>query len=89
MSENDLKIEEVMERFKFCSCGRPESALRAMRRCLQCIGDVNYPSLDEEWLVVYLLETEGYLEHGSNICASWLTDRGEALLEELKGLELV
>lgn len=88
MSENEAKIEELMERFKFCNCGKPEAALRAMQRCLESIVDVPYPMMDEEWLVVYLLETEGYIDHEGNICASWLTDRGEALLEELKGLDL-
>lgn len=88
MTEEDLKIDEIMERFKFCNCGRPESVLRAIRWCLEHIDSAEYPSTDEEWVVVYLLETEGYLDHGSNICASWLTDRGEELLKELKGLSL-
>lgn len=90
MTERDVKIEELMERFKFCNCGRPELALRAIRRCLQSRGDnaVEYPGDGEEWVIVYMLDAEGYLDHGDNIVAAWLTERGKELLQELRDLEL-
>ena len=91
MSENDIKIDDMMERLGFCNCGRPEDALRSIKRCLEAHADDNdmpYPITECEWVIVYYLEREGYLEHGSNISAAWRTDHGDLLLQQLEEIEL-
>jgi hypothetical protein len=86
---NELKIDMVMERLGFCNCGRPEAALLSIKRCLEFMGtDTPYPVTPCEWVIVYFLEREGYLEHGSNIIAAWVTPSGEALLAEIGDIEL-
>lgn len=86
---NNLKIDTVMERLGFCNCGLPEEALRSIKRCLELMStDAPYPVTPCEWVIVYFLEREGYLEHGSNICAAWVTPSGEALLAEIGDIEL-
>ena len=88
MTEQDVQIDNLMERLDFCNCGMPEKALAAVRDCLLSINTLEYPREPGEWITVYLLESKGYLEHGSNICAAWPTPSGEALLTELLELEL-
>jgi hypothetical protein len=86
MSEQDLLIEDIMERFGFCNCGCPEKALRKIRDILRL--DHFTPETDEEHVIAYLLNKEDLLEHGGSVTYSWPTYRGEALLEELETLEL-
>lgn len=73
-----------------CGCGSPEEAYEAIHKLLLTLQAKNW----DEWLksidndiyaliVVYILDGNGYLEHGTSIRHPWLTTKGEQLLEAL------
>lgn len=90
MSENDVKIDDIMGRLGFCNCGKPEVVLKFMRETLQYVkaNEHCFCISPCEWLVVYVLEAHGYLDHGGSIGGAWLNHNGEAFLKELESLEL-
>ena len=73
-----------------CGCGSPEEAYEAIHKILLSLRAKNW----DEWLnvidgnifaliTVYMLDANGYLEHGGSICHPWLTSKGEKLMEAL------
>lgn len=78
-----------------CGCGSPEEAYEAIHKLLLLLQAKNW----DEWInvidndiyaliVVYILDGNGYLEHGGSIRHPWLTTKGEQLLEALDILKV-
>ena len=65
--------------FDFCGCGIPAYVLRGFRDTLR--GQQEDKLADNEMQIyLYILNKDEYLEHGSSIFGSWLTQKGKALL---------
>lgn len=75
--------------FGFCGCGSSEYELKRIRETLTILKDkdlikkVLYPLENGFQIYLYLLDWHGFTEHGSSVFGSWLTPKGEALLEVL------
>ena len=86
---------EITSDLGICGCGSPEEAYEAIHKLLLTLQAKNW----DEWLksidndiyaliVVYVLDGNGYLEHGTSIRHPWLTIKGEQLLEALDTLKV-
>lgn len=73
-----------------CGCGSPEEAYEAIHKILLSLQAKKW----DEWInvidgnifaliTVYMLDSKGYLEHGTSIRHPWLTSKGEKLIEAL------
>jgi hypothetical protein len=75
----------------FCGCGLPEAALCSLLALLELARPY---SLDEQralipdegvrYLVLYMLDHYGLIEHGVSVDGAWPTDVGKALLKQLR-----
>lgn len=65
--------------FGFCGCGDNDYEMGKFREVLLAIQE--RVRLREEYQIyLYLLDKHEFTEHGSSVFASWLTEKGEALL---------
>lgn len=65
--------------FDFCGCGDNDYEMEKFREVLIAIQDRVRLS-NEYQIYLYLLDNHGFTEHGCSVFASWLTEKGEALL---------
>lgn len=90
------ELRRFLDKF-FCGCGSPEAASASLLRLLEQYSDENrdgepaYKALptwipDEgiRYLVLYWLTELDLLEHGGGVMASWLTGKGQNVLEALR-----
>lgn len=88
--------KEWTENFKFCGCGNPEKAREYLVNLLQSMKDrsasswevnnVEKVALSEGvfYFVMYVLDAMRLTEHGGSVGGSWLTEKGEKMLEFLR-----
>jgi len=69
----------------FCGCGDPEETLRNIREIFKAVKRRGATLRDDKlyYFVCYWADKEGYFEHGTSVFGSWLTDKGEKLLEKI------
>lgn len=76
----------------FCGCGRPATAVEALRTILalhplyedgNCLETL-IPNEGVLYLTLYTLDRFDLTEHGSGIRFGWLTDKGTAVLAALE-----
>jgi hypothetical protein len=83
----------------FCGCGAPEAATASLLRLLEQYSDEHREADGEpaykalpKWipdkgimfLTLYWLTDLDLIEHGGGVLASWLTGKGQAVLEALR-----
>lgn len=81
--------------FGFCGCGCPESVILLLRDALQlCKDDEHwkgerlttiFPQEGHAYLMWYLLDSNGFIEHGGCV-PGWITVKGGDLLDALNVL---
>ena len=74
------------ERLKWCGCGRPGEAMRAIAKYLEDRQE-NRLHTDDDSLILclaYELDRAGFTDHGSSIYGCWLTDDGKYFLWAIK-----
>ena len=94
----DNKEDYLGHLLGFCGCGCPDDALRFVGDVLELIGDrfEKESFVDDsakmfcdntglEYLVYYLLDNRGLIEHGGSV-PGWLTDYGKDFLKEIKAV---
>lgn len=91
------QLREWLESWS-CACGDPESAYSTLRDLLRLMDSrskgrwelerwkqienyFNTPGL--MYFVLYILDNMKLIEHGSSIGGSWLTERGQEVLDAL------
>lgn len=74
--ENDIEESEAESQTRW---SRNSDALEAL------IGMETAPAM--AWTYLYFLDSKGLLEHGGNCSGSWLTERGEQILDALLRFE--
>lgn len=92
--DNDIKYAKVIcdnyfGKLNWCGCGIPDDALDEVQKVLEWastfgnreIIDTGNPLI---LCLLYTLDAAGFLEHGSSIYGSWLTETGEEFLKALK-----
>lgn len=91
-------LEETLNSLGICGCGNPDLAYKAVHEMLKrssskeestitCAMDNDDTSIPYIYFMAYMLDYLGFLEHGSSIRCSWLTEKGEKLLKALEVLE--
>lgn len=81
----------------FCGCGNPTGATASLLRLLETFDrdfdkrEAPYLSLPKwipddgaMFLLVYWIDHLGLIEHGGGVLASWLTPKGEELVQALR-----
>ena len=79
------KKYDIIHELGICGCGCPDKTYKAVHDMLiafknhaGAIGDNPY-----KYFMAYTLDCLEFIEHGTSIIGSWLTDKGEELLEAL------
>ena len=91
-------LEALINELGICGCGNPELAYKAVHEMLKrssskeestitCAMDNDDTAIPYIYFMAYVLDSLGFLEHGSSIRCSWLTEKGENLLKALEVLE--
>lgn len=79
------KKKELIEELGICGCGCPTEAYKAVHEVLFKMPSLESEEMDNPYIsfMIYTLNHLGFLEHGSSIYGSWLTEKGRQLLEAL------
>ena len=79
------KKYDIIHELGICGCGCPDETYKAVHDMLiafknhaDAIGDNPY-----KYFMAYALDRLKFIEHGTSIIGSWLTDKGKELLEAL------
>lgn len=87
-----LEVRGIIEGFKLCGCGT-NAAYTVIKEVLERAESLHdkqerYSPPEEisEWFefAQKVLDSWGLLEHGGSICGSWLTDKGDLILDFLR-----
>lgn len=89
------KYVKAIDSLHICGCGNPELAYKSIHEMLIRVDRFRSPIPKEEinnpngcmLFMAYMLDNMGYIEHGTSIYVSWLTSKGEELLECLTDFE--
>lgn len=93
VSHRSKKRYLQIEVLGFCGCGDPDSAMLLVRDILKLIKEEKeyseeitkaLPTDGVYYFVLYMLCDRGLIEHGSIVCRSWLTDKGEEVLSDIE-----
>ena len=73
-------LEELIhcQLFGFCGCGDPEFELQNFLKTLKTIKEGECAPFELQ-IYLYILDKEGFTEHGTSVFGSWLNEKGEAL----------
>lgn len=77
---------KLVDELRICCCGCPDQVYRLIHAVMKeiskkgtrtddTVGYYNY--------MIYQLNEQGFLEHGSSIFGSWITEKGKKLIEAL------
>lgn len=94
-------MQEAINELPCCGCGNPESVYQAIHTMLSYFDLKNKPQIPKSkefdkidiyenpfvLFMAYYLDNEEYLNHGTSIGYSWLTEKGETMLRYLKIME--
>ena len=84
-----------MNGIKFCNCGSPQIVIEKMHEILKILKEPINLDIDDKlveavgndlgsyWLWLYVLDQLGLTDHGVSVGCSWLSPKGESLLEKL------
>lgn len=80
------KLVEVIDELNICGCGNPELVYKLIHDTMKeisengvCLDATNY-----YYFMIYQLNHMGFLDHGSSIYGSWVTDKGKDLIKALE-----
>jgi len=82
----DSKSDFLMiDELDFCGCGNPEEIMDYVKAMLMVFDNKKYQDYADlpYMFFAYWATHKGYLEHGSTIRCSWLTDKGKQLLLDI------
>ena len=76
---------KLVDELGICGCGCPSSVYATIH---EVVKDINFagPRTDQSDYcnyMIYQLNEQGFLEHGSSIFGSWVTEKGKKLIEAL------
>ena len=77
---------KLIDELGICGCGSPEMVYRLVHVVLKEILEPRVWTVDRVGYysyMIYQLNEQGFLEHGSSIYGSWVTERGKKLIEAL------
>lgn len=81
---NDL-VQTVYE-LHICGCGCPDIVYKLIHKIMKDIASRNIKTDDEEGyydFILHQLNHMEFLEHGSSIYSSWVTEKGKNLIKAL------
>ena len=93
---NKVAVYDVTEKYELlhelgiCGCCIPEEAYKAVFEMLKRVKNrekIVESDSPYELFMAYTLDNLELLEHGSSIYGSWLTDKGEKMIEALEVFE--
>lgn len=78
---------ELIDELNICGCGNPNMVYRLIHVVMKDILKFSSVKVDDYVgyydYMIYQLNEQGFLEHGSSIYGSWVTEKGEKLIEAL------
>jgi len=90
--ETPDKCEYLNDLWNFCGCSCYYESVRAVKEVLlYCKQEHETRNYDEmvgaKFFMLYWATQQDYIEHGSGVIGSWLTDLGKELLEFIETIE--
>jgi hypothetical protein len=89
---HESNTDFIQSQLDFCGCGNPNAALIFVGQVLELLKqrkgvseemDKLLPSDGVYYFVLYMLDNLGYTLHGGSVGSSWLSEKGEQLLEDI------
>lgn len=77
---------KLVDELSICGCGNPKMVYRLIHVVLKEIHESSVRVDDYVGYydyMIYQLNEQGFLEHGSSIYGSWITEKGKKLIEAL------
>lgn len=77
---------KLIDELGICGCGNPKMVYRLIHVVMKEIHESSVRVDDYVGhydYMIYQLNEQGFLEHGSSIYGSWVTEKGEKLIEAL------
>ena len=77
---------KLIDELGICGCGCPEKVFRLIHVVMKEIRESRVRTDDEVGYydyMIYKLNEQGFLEHGSSIYSSWVAEKGKKLIEAL------
>lgn len=77
---------KLIDELSICGCGNPKMVYRLIHVVMKEILESSVKVTDHVGYydyMIYQLNEQGFLEHGSSIYGSWVTEKGEKLIEAL------
>lgn len=77
---------KLIDELKICGCGNPEMVYRLIHVVMKEIRESGVRTDDYVGYyayMIYQLNEQGFLDHGSGIYGSWVTEKGEKLIKAL------
>ena len=80
-------VNKFMEHHGFCGCGNPDELIRQVMNYLEK-REHPIKTSDDELLMAYFCDREGYTEHGTSVYSAWTSEKGWGLVEQVKLAEI-
>lgn len=94
-THDEKTVDDWMESFGFCTCGRPQDVLALLVDALEWCGTPHLERGKDEWLrtlretpgfelALYVIDAKELIEHGGGVGGGWLTAAGQAALSKYR-----
>lgn len=83
------ELVDMVDELGICGCGQPHEVYKLIHYIMKEISEDGVLTDQTAYydFVIYQLNNMEFLEHGSSIYGSWITKKGEKLIEALNEME--
>lgn len=83
------KFVKIIDKLHICGCGHPDDTYGLIHQLMKEISEKGVETEATPYydFMIYQLNHMGFLEHGSSIYNSWITDEGKELMKALEEMK--
>lgn len=83
------ELVDMIEELHICGCGCPDAVYKLIHNTMKEIEEIGVRTDATNYydFMIYQLNHMGFLEHGSSIYSSYITEKGKELLKSLEEMK--